>query len=135
MAAGQAVWVRFGNSTAPLVSGADANVAPIEDIVVCDLPATDDVGNPLSAERDPWEEEEQAIKRHDLSAADKPLKLQNEFCATGNRLRKSKNQTGKRAEAELVEAAAAPVSTSSASAHSTILLIHQNRKDAITILS
>jgi hypothetical protein len=56
--AGQAVWVRFGNSTTPLVAAADAT--PVEDIVVCDLPATDDEGNELAAERDPWEEEEQA---------------------------------------------------------------------------
>ncbi|MFN8491649.1 MAG: LamG-like jellyroll fold domain-containing protein [Caldilineaceae bacterium] len=53
---GQAVWVRFGNSTTPLVAAADAT--PVEDIVVCDLPATDDGGNELLAERDPWEEEE-----------------------------------------------------------------------------
>lgn len=54
--AGQAVWVRFGNSATPLVAAADAT--PIEDIVVCDLPATDDAGNIVTAERDPWEEEE-----------------------------------------------------------------------------
>lgn len=58
VAAGQAVWMRFGNSTTPLVSAADAT--PIEDIVVCDLPATDDDGIELAAERDPWEEEEAA---------------------------------------------------------------------------
>ncbi|CAN5874862.1 hypothetical protein BH10CHL1_BH10CHL1_22310 [soil metagenome] len=56
--AGQAVWVRFGNSNTPVVSAAD--VTPSEDIVVCDLPATDDAGNELAPERDPWEEEEQA---------------------------------------------------------------------------
>ncbi|MCX6048509.1 MAG: Ig-like domain-containing protein [Chloroflexi bacterium] len=55
--AGQAVWVRFGNSTTPLVSAADDT--PITDIVVCDLPATDDDGNEVVAERDPWEEEEE----------------------------------------------------------------------------
>ena len=53
---GHAVWVRFGNNTTPLVAAADAT--PIEDIVVCDLPALDDTGNALAAERDPWEEEE-----------------------------------------------------------------------------
>ncbi len=58
VAAGQAVWVRFGNSNTPLVSAADDT--PFTDIVVCDLPATDDVGNEVSAERDPWEEEEAA---------------------------------------------------------------------------
>ena len=42
----------------PLVSTADAT--PVTDIVVCDLPATDDVGGEVAAERDPWEEEEQA---------------------------------------------------------------------------
>ena len=56
--AGQAVWVRFGNSNTPLVSAADDT--PITDIVVCDLPATDDEGNEVTAERDPWEEEEEA---------------------------------------------------------------------------
>ena len=59
VAPGQAVWVRFGNSNTPLVVAAEAT--PIEDIVVCDLPATDDDGNELTAERDPWEEEEQSI--------------------------------------------------------------------------
>ena len=58
LAAGQAVWVRFGNSNTPLVTAAEAT--PVEDIVVCDLPATDDDGNELTVERDPWEEEEQA---------------------------------------------------------------------------
>ncbi len=57
VAAGQAVWVRFGNSDTPLIATAD--VTPVEDIVVCDLPATDDVGNAVAAERDPWEEEEE----------------------------------------------------------------------------
>ncbi len=56
MTPGHAVWVRFGNNTTPLVAAADAT--PIEDIVVCDLPALDDTGNALAAERDPWEEEE-----------------------------------------------------------------------------
>lgn len=56
--AGQAVWVRFGNSNTPFTAAADAT--PVEDIVVCDLPATDDDGNELTVERDPWEEEEQA---------------------------------------------------------------------------
>lgn len=56
--AGQAVWVRFGNSNTPLVSAADDT--PITDIVVCDLPAMDDDGNEVATERDPWEEEEQA---------------------------------------------------------------------------
>lgn len=55
---GQAVWVRFGNSNTPAVVAAAE--APITDIVVCDLPATDDDGNELGTERDPWEEEEQA---------------------------------------------------------------------------
>ena len=58
VAPGQAVWTRFGNSTTPLVSAADET--PVSDIVVCDLPATDDAGSEMAAERDPWEEEEQA---------------------------------------------------------------------------
>jgi hypothetical protein len=58
VASGQAVWVRFGNSNTPSINAAD--VTPVEDIVVCDLPATDDDGNIIAVERDPWEEEEQA---------------------------------------------------------------------------
>ena len=59
---GQAVWTRFGNSTvAAGVAGANlAAAAPIEDIVVCDLPPTDDAGTMTGPERDPWEEEEDA---------------------------------------------------------------------------
>ena len=56
VAPGQAVWIRFGNSSTPLVTAAD--VAPVEDVVVCELPPTDDSGAELGAERDPWEEEE-----------------------------------------------------------------------------
>ncbi|MFN8443798.1 MAG: LamG-like jellyroll fold domain-containing protein [Caldilineaceae bacterium] len=59
---GQAVWIRFGNSTTPLVTVAD--VTDFEDIVICDLPATDDAGNITAAERDPWEEEEEAGTEH-----------------------------------------------------------------------
>jgi hypothetical protein len=29
-------------------------------VIVCDLPATDDAGNEVASERDPWEEEEAA---------------------------------------------------------------------------
>ncbi|MFN8491644.1 MAG: Ig-like domain-containing protein [Caldilineaceae bacterium] len=58
VAAGQAVWTRFGNSNTPVIAAAED--APFTDIVVCDLPATDDGGNELAAERDPWEEEEAA---------------------------------------------------------------------------
>lgn len=56
VAPGKAVWIRFGNSATPLVAAAD--VVPIEDVVVCELPPTDDSGTELAAERDPWEEEE-----------------------------------------------------------------------------
>lgn len=60
VAPGQAVWVRFGNSTTPaLAAGTAASEAPIVDIVVCDLPATDDDGSVMGPERDPWEEEEE----------------------------------------------------------------------------
>lgn len=54
---GKAVWSRFGNSNTPVVAAAET---PFTDIIICDLPATDDEGNELAAERDPWEEEEQA---------------------------------------------------------------------------
>ena len=56
VAPGKAVWIRFGDSSTPLVAAAD--VAPVEDVVVCELPPTDDSGMELAAERDPWEEEE-----------------------------------------------------------------------------
>jgi len=62
VAPGQAVWTRFGNSTTPLVSAADAT--PVTDIVVCDLPATDDAGNAMGTERDPWEEEEDSARNN-----------------------------------------------------------------------
>jgi hypothetical protein len=56
---GKAVWARFGNSTTPAGAARDATgTAP--DIIVCDLPPTDDMGNELAPERDPWEEEEDA---------------------------------------------------------------------------
>ena len=58
VAAGQAIWTRFGNSNMPLLSAAGA--APLSDVVNCDLPATDDAGNAVAPERDPWEEEEAA---------------------------------------------------------------------------
>ena len=56
VAPGKAVWIRFGNSSTPLVTAAADE--PIEDVVVCELPSTDDSGAELAAERDPWEEEE-----------------------------------------------------------------------------
>ena len=56
VAPGQAVWIRFGNSSTPLVTAAADE--PVEDVVVCELPPTDDNGAELGAERDPWEEEE-----------------------------------------------------------------------------
>ena len=46
------------NSSSPLVAA--ASDTPIIDIVVCDLPPNDDNGNEVGAERDPWEEEEDA---------------------------------------------------------------------------
>lgn len=58
VAPGKAVWTRFGNSNTVLASAAAET--PFTDIVICDLPATDDEGNELTAERDPWEEEEAA---------------------------------------------------------------------------
>jgi hypothetical protein len=58
VAAGQAIWTRFGNNNTPLLSAAD--LAPFGDVVICDLPATDDAGNPVAPERDPWEEQEAA---------------------------------------------------------------------------
>ena len=61
VAPGQAVWVRFGNSSSPLVAA--ASDTPVVDIVVCELPPTDDSGNEVGAERDPWEEEEDAGTR------------------------------------------------------------------------
>jgi hypothetical protein len=61
VAPGTAVWARFGNSTTPLVSIADA--APLTDIIVCDLVPTDDMGNAATEEFDPWEAEEEAAAR------------------------------------------------------------------------
>ncbi len=58
VAPGQAVWARFGNSTTALLSS--ASVGSFSDIAICDLPATDDNGNPIAPARDPWEEEEAA---------------------------------------------------------------------------
>ncbi len=60
---GMAVWVRFGNSTTPLVTVAGAvplDSMPLNDVAVCALVATDDAGNLLGLERDLWEEEEAA---------------------------------------------------------------------------
>ncbi|CAN5543001.1 hypothetical protein BH10CHL1_BH10CHL1_16230 [soil metagenome] len=54
---GKALWIRFGNSTLPLVSAAEAT--DFSDVIVCDLAPTDDEGNATTAERDPWEEEEE----------------------------------------------------------------------------
>lgn len=62
VAPGQAVWIRFGNSTTPAVTAAD--VAEFEDVIICDLPATDDAGVEVAAEQDPWEEEEAAGTEH-----------------------------------------------------------------------
>jgi hypothetical protein len=63
VAPGQAIWARFGNSTTPLASAASAALAAaatFEDIMICDLAATDNAGNPVAPERDLWEEEEAA---------------------------------------------------------------------------
>jgi len=49
-------------STQAYVSAADAT--PVTDIVVCDLPATDDAGNAMGTERDPWEEEEDSARNN-----------------------------------------------------------------------
>jgi Leucine-rich repeat (LRR) protein len=58
VAPGQAVWARFGNSTAPLLR--IANVQTFSDVAICDLAPTDDAGDVVAPERDLWEEEEAA---------------------------------------------------------------------------
>jgi hypothetical protein len=62
VAPGTAIWTRFGNSTTPPASALARTTAaePFNDVIVCDLPATDDAGNEVASERDPWEEEEAA---------------------------------------------------------------------------
>ncbi|MBX0327346.1 fibronectin type III domain-containing protein [Oscillochloris sp. ZM17-4] len=66
---GQAVWARFGNIQGAVAAAAAVaevipvslhTAAPAEDIIICPLPATDDAGNPLAAETDPWEAQEAA---------------------------------------------------------------------------
>ena len=52
IAPGQAVAVRFGNSTTPLTVAAEAD--DFTDIIVMELPDTDDDGNEVSPLPDPW---------------------------------------------------------------------------------
>ena len=51
---GQAVAVRFGNSTTPLTVAATAD--DVTDLIVSDLPDTDDEGNEVAPLPDPWPE-------------------------------------------------------------------------------
>jgi hypothetical protein len=64
VAPGTAIWTRFGNSTTPPASAlAGATAAePFNDVIVCAMTATDDAGNEMGPERDPWEEQEQAAE-------------------------------------------------------------------------
>jgi len=68
VAPGQAVWTRFGNarSTLGVATAPSPGQPTIEDIVVCDLPPTDDNGIAMAPERDPWEEEEAAADQRVL---------------------------------------------------------------------
>ena len=52
LAPGQVAAVRFGNSTTPLVAVAEAGA--FDDVIVMDLPDTDDDGNEVTPLPDPW---------------------------------------------------------------------------------
>jgi hypothetical protein len=65
VAPGTAIWTRFGNSTtspASTLAGITA-AEPFNDVIVCAMAATDDAGNTMGPERDPWEEQEQAAEQ------------------------------------------------------------------------
>jgi hypothetical protein len=64
VAPGTAIWTRFGNSTTLPASALAGTTAaePFNDVIVCAMTATDDAGNTMGPERDPWEEQEQAAE-------------------------------------------------------------------------